>query len=323
MSEKNKRQALGRGLEALLGGEGLGESFPIESIEVLPQRDAAASTASGKKAESAVVGSIASVAINLIDPNPKQPRRQFDEKSLQELSASIKQVGILEPLTVSKQGNRYQLIAGERRLRASKMAGLKEVPVYVRMVTNEKDLLEMGLVENIQREDLNAMDIALSYQALMEAYQYSQDEVGKRVGKDRSTVTNYIRLLKLPAEVQMALSKNDISMGHARALLSEEQPEKQVEWVRRIKDKGLSVRAVEEGLRQEKKEGKPASRKGGDAKPKPAPKLPTWCEEACARLSKKTDSSVEVHKQRGWKGSLQIRFESEEALQEILKKLNA
>ena len=318
MSEKNKRQALGRGLEALLGGEGLGESFPIESIEVLPQRDAAAS---GKKAESAVVGSIASVAIDLIDPNPKQPRRQFDEKALQELSASIKQVGILEPLTVCKQANRYQLIAGERRLRASKLAGLKEVPVYIVMVAGERDLLEMGLVENIQREDLNAMDIALSYQALMEAYQYSQDEVGKRVGKDRSTVTNYIRLLKLPAEVQMALSKNDISMGHARALLSEEQPEKQVEWVRRIKDKGLSVRAVEEGLRQEKKEGKPASRKGGDAKP--APKLPTWCEEACARLSKKTDSSVEVHKQRGWKGSLQIRFESEEALQEILKKLNA
>ncbi len=320
MSEKNKRKALGRGLEALLGGDGFsGESFPIESIEVLPQREAA-SSASGKKTESAVVGSIASVDINLIDPNPKQPRRQFDEKSLQELSASIRQVGILQPLTVNKHGNRYQLIAGERRLRASKMAGLKEVPVYIVMVANEKDLLEKGLIENIQRDDLNAMDIALSYQALMDAYQCNQDEVGKRVGKDRTTVTNYIRLLKLPAEVQMALSKNDITMGHARALLSEEQPEKQVEWVRRIKDKGLSVRAVEEGLRQGKKEGKPASRKGDV---KPAPKLPAWCEEACARLSKKTDTSVEVHKQRGWKGNLQIRFESEEALQEILKKLNA
>ena len=316
-SGKNKRQALGRGLEALLGDGG----FTMNPVaEVQPKPEKVSTVSSAMESESGVVGAIAAISIDLIDPNPQQPRTQFDEQALQELSASIRELGLIEPLVVRKQGKRYQLISGERRLRASKMAGLKEVPVYIRMA-NENEMLEMGLVENIQREDLNAMDIALSYQALVDAYQYSQDQVGKRVGKDRSTVTNYMRLLKLPAEVQLALKNNEISMGHARALLAEERSDKQVEWVRRIKDKALSVRAVEEGLRQEKKEGKPASRKSTDAKP--APKLPAWCEEACARLSKKTDSSVEVHKQRGWKGSLQIRFESEEALQEILKKLNA
>lgn len=329
MSGKNKRNALGRGLDALLGDSGFGLN-PSESVDglagvaggagaagadVLPRKDDRQSLRHAyAEAEQSVIGAIAAIDIDLIDVNPQQPRTQFDEQALQELSDSIREHGIIQPLTVRKHGKRYQLISGERRLRASKRAGLTEVPVYIRMA-NENEMLEMGLVENIQREELNAMDIALSYQALADAYQYSQDEVSKRVGKDRSTVTNYMRLLKLPAEVQLALKNNDISMGHARALLSEENPGKQVDWVRRIKEKGLSVRAVEQGLRQEK-----AGRK---AAPATETVLPEWCVEDSRKLSEKLEAAVEVRKQKGGKGSLQIRFSSEKELRKILERLNA
>lgn len=329
MSGKNKRNALGRGLDALLGDSGFGLN-PSESVDglagvaggagaagadVLPRKDDRQSLRHAyAEAEQSVIGAIAAIDIDLIDVNPQQPRTQFDEQALQELSDSIREHGIIQPLTVRKHGKRYQLISGERRLRASKRAGLTEVPVYIRMA-NENEMLEMGLVENIQREELNAMDIALSYQALADAYQYSQDEVSKRVGKDRSTVTNYMRLLKLPAEVQLALKNNDISMGHARALLSEENPGKQVDWVRRIKEKGLSVRAVEQGLRQEK-----AGRK---AAPATETVLPEWCVEDSRKLSEKLEAAVEVCKQKGGKGSLQIRFSSEKELRKILERLNA
>lgn len=319
MSGKNKRNALGRGLDALLGDSGFGGVNPVEmpagGADVLPRKEDRQSLRHGyAEAEQGVIGAIAAIDIDLIDVNPQQPRTQFDEQALQELSDSIREHGIIQPLTVRKHGKRYQLISGERRLRASKRAGLTEVPVYIRMA-NENEMLEMGLVENIQREELNAMDIALSYQALADAYAYSQDEVSKRVGKDRSTVTNYMRLLKLPAEVQLALKNNDISMGHARALLSEENPEKQVDWVRRIMEKGLSVRAVEEGLRQ----GKASRKTVSDA----VPALPDWCVEDSRRLSEKLDTAVEVRKQKGGKGSLQIRFSSEKELQKILNLLNA
>lgn len=329
MSGKNKRNALGRGLDALLGDSGFGLN-PSESVDglagvaggagaagadVLPRKDDRQSLRHAyAEAEQSVIGAIAAIDIDLIDVNPQQPRTQFDEQALQELSDSIREHGIIQPLTVRKHGKRYQLISGERRLRASKRAGLTEVPVYIRMA-NENEMLEMGLVENIQREELNAMDIALSYQALADAYQYSQDEVSKRVGKDRSTVTNYMRLLKLPAEVQLALKNNDISMGHARALLSEENPGKQVDWVRRIKEKGLSVRAVEQGLRQEK-----AGRK---AAPATETVLPEWCVADSRKLSEKLEAAVEVRKQKGGKGSLQIRFSSEKELRKILERLNA
>ncbi|MDE7149521.1 MAG: ParB/RepB/Spo0J family partition protein [Bacteroidales bacterium] len=317
MSGKNKRNALGRGLDALLGDSGFGiepADMPAGGT-VLPQKDDRQNLRHAyAEAEQSVIGAIAAIDIALIDVNPQQPRTQFDEQALQELSDSIREHGIIQPLTVRKHGKRYQLISGERRLRASKQAGLTEVPVYIRMA-NENEMLEMGLVENIQREELNAMDIALSYQALADAYRYSQEEVSKRVGKDRSTVTNYMRLLKLPAEVQLALKNNDISMGHARALLAEENPEQQVGWVRRIMEKGLSVRAVEEGIRQGK-----AGRKTVSAA---VPALPDWCVEDSRRLSEKLDTAVEVRKQKGGKGSLQIRFSSEKELQKILNLLNA
>mgnify|MGYP001036655443 CR=1 FL=1 len=317
MSGKNKRNALGRGLDALLGDSGFGMN-PSEmpsGVNVLPQKDDRQSLRHAyAEAEQGVIGAIAAIDIDLIDVNPQQPRTQFDEQALQELSDSIREHGIIQPLTVRKHGKRYQLISGERRLRASKKAGLAEVPVYIRMA-NENEMLEMGLVENIQREELNAMDIALSYQALADAYAYSQDEVSKRVGKDRSTVTNYMRLLKLPAEVQLALKNNDISMGHARALLAEENPEKQVDWVRRIREKGLSVRAVEQGIRQEK-----AGRKAAKAGPAA---LPDWCVEDSRKLSEKLETAVEVRPQKGGKGSLQIRFSSEKELRKILDRLNA
>ena len=317
MSGKTKRNALGRGLDALLGDSGFGINAPEMAADnpVVPQKDDRQTLRHAyEEAEQSVIGAIAAIDIDLIDVNPQQPRTQFDEQALQELSDSIKEHGIIQPLTVRKHGKRYQLISGERRLRASKRAGLAEVPVYIRMA-NENEMLEMGLVENIQREELNAMDIALSYQALADAYQYSQDEVSKRVGKDRSTVTNYMRLLKLPAEVQLALKNNEISMGHARALLAEANPKKQVDWVRRIKEKGLSVRAVEQGLRQDK----PARKAGGEAKPV----LPEWCVEDSRKLSEKLETAVEVRKQKGGKGSLQIHFSSEKELRQILNRLNA
>ena len=287
MSGKTKRNALGRGLDALLGDSGFGINAPEMAADnpVVPQKeDRQTLRHAYEEAEQSVIGAIAAIDIGLIDVNPQQPRTQFDEQALQELSDSIKEHGIIQPLTVRKHGKRYQLISGERRLRASKRAGLAEVPVYIRMA-NENEMLEMGLVENI----------ALSYQALADAYQYSQDEVSKRVGKDRSTVTNYMRLLKLPAEVQLALKNNEISMGHARALLAEENPKKQVDWVRRIKEKGLSVRAVEQGLRQDK----PARKAGAEAKPV----LPEWCVEDSRKLSEKLETAVEVRKQKGGKGS--------------------
>ena len=317
MSGKTKRNALGRGLDALLGDSGFGINAPEMAADnpVVPQKDDRQPLRHAyEEAEQSVIGAIAAIDIDLIDVNPQQPRTQFDEQALQELSDSIKEHGIIQPLTVRKHGKRYQLISGERRLRASKRAGLAEVPVYIRMA-NENEMLEMGLVENIQREELNAMDIALSYQALADAYQYSQDEVSKRVGKDRSTVTNYMRLLKLPAEVQLALKNNEISMGHARALLAEENPKKQVDWVRRIKEKGLSVRAVEQGLRQDK----PARKAGAETKPV----LPEWCVEDSRKLSEKLETAVEVRKQKGGKGSLQIHFSSEKELRQILNRLNA
>lgn len=320
MSGKNKRNALGRGLDALLGDSGFGVApaeMPAAAGAVPRKDDRLTLQHAYAEAEQSVIGAIAAIDIDLIDVNPQQPRTQFDEQALRELSDSIREHGIIQPLTVRKHGKRYQLISGERRFRASKMAGLAEVPVYIRMA-NENEMLEMGLVENIQREELNAMDIALSYQALADAYQYSQDEVSKRVGKDRSTVTNYLRLLKLPAEVQLALKNNEISMGHARALLAEDDPEKQVDWVRRIIEKGLSVRAVEQGLRQEKNGVSAAGKVAAETA-----ELPDWCVADSRRLAERLETTVEVKRQKSGKGSLQIRFSSERELQNILELLNA
>jgi len=228
-----KKQSLGRGLSALLENA---------------KTDVTTSTA-GENAP--VVGTIANIPVECIETNPFQPRTFFEENALAELAESIKQHGIIQPITVRKLGyDKYQLISGERRFRASQIAQLKEVPAYIR-IANDQEMLEMALVENIQREDLDAIEISLSYKRLIEECKLTQDALSEKVGKQRSTITNYLRLLKLPAEIQLGIRAREITMGHARALINVEVKEKQLEIYYRIAEEDLSVRQVEELARGE------------------------------------------------------------------------
>lgn len=190
------------------------------------------------------------IDIRQIETNPFQPRSNFDQEALEELASSIKQLGIIQPITVREVGNdKYQIISGERRYRASLIAGLTEIPAFIRHA-DDNNMLELALVENIQREDLDAMEVAISYQRLMDECQLTQENVSERVGKKRSTITNYLRLLKLPAEIQLAIRQRQIGMGHARALINIEEPEQQLNLLQDILDRGLSVRQVEDAVRR-------------------------------------------------------------------------
>ncbi len=190
--------------------------------------------------------SISEIALDKIYPNPDQPRRTFDEEALEELAQSIKEHGVISPITLRKDANkRYMIIAGERRFRASKMAGLDSIPAYIRTAKDEQ-VMEWALIENIQREDLDAIEIALAYQRLMDEYNLTQERMSERVGKKRATVANYLRLLKLPAEIQLGIKEKKIDMGHARAILGSPSPEQQLSIYKRILQNGLSVRKVEE-----------------------------------------------------------------------------
>lgn len=220
--------ALGRGLGALIDDA----TDPIRNQEARPE----------KRFVSELVNEI---EIDKIDVNPFQPRTQFDEEALRELSDSISKLGIIQPLTVRAVDGRFQLISGERRLRAAKLAGLKTVPVFIR-TADDQGMLEMALVENIQREDLNAIEVAISYQRLIEECNLTQETLSERVGKKRATISNYLRLLKLPAEIQLGISQNLISMGHARALITIEDPKVQLDIYHQTINEGLSVRRVEE-----------------------------------------------------------------------------
>lgn len=194
--------------------------------------------------------SVARIPLENILPNPKNPRKDFDETALKELAASLKEFDVVQPLTVSKLNNgKYQLVAGERRLRAAKIAGLKDVPAYIRQA-NDQELLELALLENLQREDLNAIEIGLSYKRMMDELNYTQDQVAERMGKERSTVANYIRLLKLPPDIQLAVRNGSLSMGHARALINIDTIDKQIYVYNEIKSRGLSVRQTEELVRK-------------------------------------------------------------------------
>jgi ParB family chromosome partitioning protein len=219
MAAINKRNALGRGLDAL-----------IDMGEI----------------ETSGTSSINEIELSRIQPNPDQPRREFDEQALEELAASIREIGIVQPISLRQQANgSYQIIAGERRYRAAHLAGLTSIPAYIRTVEDEA-VMEMALIENIQREDLNAIEIALSFKKLIDQYNLTQEQLSERVGKKRTTVANYLRLLKLPAEVQIGLRDKLIDMGHARALLSVENASVQLELYKAIITEGLSVRKVEE-----------------------------------------------------------------------------
>lgn len=290
-----KKKALGRGLSAIL-----------ES----PDTDITSEDISGNF----VAGAIASLPISQIEANPFQPRTDFDEETLTDLAASIKEQGIIQPLTVRKMGyDKYQLIAGERRLKASQIAGLTEVPCYIR-IANDQQMLEMALVENIQRENLNAIEIGISYQRLLDECNFSQDELCKRVGKDRSTITNYIRLLRLPAEVQVAIRDNKISMGHARALINIDDEETQVTILHNIISKDLSVREVEEIARNLNKQS--SVRKEPTKRPL-APNLESLREDLSGRLA----ARVNVNIGNKGRGNITINFSSQKQLETILSDL--
>lgn len=235
LNPKQNKEALGKGIRSLL-----------QSI------DADLKTSSGELKTAVVENAtgINRIPVDDIESNPKQPRHDFDEQSLQELSDSIRVHDIVQPITVTKlPSGKYRLIAGERRWRATKMAGLKDIPAYIRQA-NDDQLLELALLENLQREDLNAMEVALSYKRMTDELGYSQEQVAERMSIDRSTVSNFIRLLKLPPDIQVAVRTGELSMGHARALINVDTIEKQLFVFKDIKEKGLSVRQTEELVRQ-------------------------------------------------------------------------
>ena len=236
MSQPNKKDALGKGIRSLLQNidSDLKNTAGALSQEVVEQASSAMR-----------------IPLEQIEVNPKQPRRDFDETALNELAASIRIHDIIQPLTVTRMpSGKFRLIAGERRFRASKLAGLKDVPVYIRQA-NDTELLELSLLENLQRKDLNAIEVALSYKRLMDELEYTQEQVAERMGKERSTVTNYIRLLKLPPDIQVAVRSGELSMGHARALINVDLVDKQLFIFQEIKKKGLSVRQTEELVRKQ------------------------------------------------------------------------
>ncbi len=297
-SNPKKRSALGRGLGALLD-------------------NAATDITTTQPAE--VMGGVMLLAITSIEANPFNPRSNFEKEALRELSESISVHGIIQPLTVRKLGrDKYQLISGERRFRASQMAGLKEVPAYVR-VANDQTMLEMALVENIQREDLNAIEIALSYQRLIDECNLTQDQLSQKIAKSRSSITNLLRLLKLPAEIQLGVRDNLISMGHARALVSAGDEKRQLELYRQIIDFQLSVREIEELIRtgESRQASEPTA-----VKPTPSASISASQEVFRLHLSDRISSKVEIKKSNQGNGKIVINFSSEVDLNRIIELLN-
>jgi ParB family transcriptional regulator, chromosome partitioning protein len=239
-----KKQALGRGLSALLENAPVSNSSRGNSAPV-------AEVAEPREEIGNVAGPISLVRIAQIEANPFQPRQDFNPDALIELAQSIRELGLIQPITVRKiSAQKYQIISGERRFRAAQMAGIEEVPVYIR-TANDQAMLEMALVENIQRENLNALEVAISYKRLMEECNMNTEQLADRVGKDRTTVTNYVRLLKLPPEIQVGIIEKKISMGHARALINAEPEARQLRIYRQILEKDLSVRKVEELVKED------------------------------------------------------------------------
>lgn len=293
----NKRNALGKGLGALL-------TSPDTDI----------TTKSASQGDSAVVGSISELQVDQIEANPFQPRTFFEEEALRELAESIQEMGLIQPVTVRKLGyDKYQLISGERRFRASQMAGLTTIPAYIR-IANDQAMLEMALVENIQREELDSIEIGLAYQRLIEELKLTQEEVSEKVAKKRSTVANYLRLLKLPPEIQLGIRERKISMGHARALVAMEDPKQQLSLYNQILSSEMSVRQVEEATRKNKQTDSGAVR---------AVKLvlPAELKAAINSLHKRLAAPVDIKTDKDGKGQLNIRFNSPEELAELLSKL--
>jgi len=298
----SKKKALGRGLSALLSDSPNDEKLEVE-IPVGLSSTSTTSTASG----------MTEISIDEIEVNPFQPRTHFDQEALQELAESIKVHGIIQPITVRRLApHQYQLISGERRFQASKLAGLKAIPAYLR-AADDQQMLEMALIENIQRENLNAIEIALSYQRLISECNLKQEELGERVGKNRTTVTNYLRLLKLPPDIQIAVRDNKLSMGHARAIISVENADHQLYIFKQTLAEELSVRKVEELVRQLSTE-KTTEKESNTAAPQPVSREISQLQ---SKLSAHFGTRVVV-KTDGKKGEIKIPFLSIEDLNRLL-----
>ena len=294
-----KKRALGKGLSALL--ENANTDITTKNTGL----------------EAKTVGSIATIDVERIEANPFNPRTSFEEEALEELKESIMVHGIIQPLTVRKLGrDQYQLISGERRFRASQLAGLKEVPCYIR-IANDQTMLEMALVENIQREDLNAIEVGLSYQRLIDECNLTQEKLSQKLGKSRSNITNFLRLLKLPAPIQVGIREGLISMGHARALVSAGEESEQIEIFKKIITDGLSVREVEALIKGIKAGGSVSSASSASAKYD----FDNQALEFTTRLSEKLNAKVQLSANNKGKGKLVINFDSEDELNEIINKI--
>lgn len=307
MAAQQRKIGLGKGLGALLNDEDIKVSQSASKSEL----DEALQQPQAK-----VVGGIDFIPVNNIKVNPYQPRTDFDEEALKELSDSIKLQGLIQPITVRQiSKNEYQLISGERRLRASKLAGIEAIPAYVR-TANDQQMLEMALIENIQRENLNAIEVALSFQRMIEECNLKQEELGDRVSKNRSTVTNYLRLLKLPPVIQAAIRDGQLSMGHARALINVGEVDKQLYVYREIVQKALSVRKTEELVRALQQDG--PNKKKGNSKALSF-QYQKIEDDLASRFA--TRVRLNLNNTKG-KGAIEIPFSSEEDLSRILELLD-
>lgn len=298
MTSPNKKDALGKGIRSLL-----------QNIDTDLKNTA------GNLRPDVVEQStgILRIPLDQVEVNPKQPRHDFDETAMQELAASIKMHDIIQPLTVSKiPGGKYRLIAGERRWRAARLAGIKDIPVYVRQA-NDVQLLELSLLENLQRENLNAIEIALSYKRLMDELDYTQEQVAERMGKERSTVTNYIRLLKLPPDIQVAVRNGQLTMGHARALINVDVVDKQLFIFNEIRNRGLSVRQTEELVRK---------LYTGAVKVAVKTALPPAFKKIEDNLASNFNTKVKLTHSKKGNGSILFEYYSLEELNALLDKLN-
>ena len=288
-----KKRVLGRGLSAIFSEQ----THQVDQLE-------------GQS--NYVKDSIHNISLDLIDANPSQPRTIFDDQKITELAHSIKSLGLIQPITVRAIGNRYQIIAGERRFRASKIAGLKELPAYIRFI-NDSQILELALVENIQRQDLNAIEIAYAYQRLIEECSLSSEQLSDKVGKDRSTIINYLRLLKLPPQVQKAVMEEKISMGHARAIVNIEDEILQNELFEQILKEELSVRSTEQAVKVLK----------SDAKKNNKTTLPKNFKNYEQKLNGFFSSKIKLKVEQNGKVNITIPFKSEAEIIEFLKKLES
>ena len=300
----NKKKALGKGLGALLedsrgADSGSNSHYDIEK-DLLP------------------IGTVANVPLDKIESNPYQPREDFAEENLTELANSIKEQGVIQPVTVRKiEDDKYQLITGERRLKASKMAGLEDIPAYVR-TADDHAMLEMAIVENIQRENLNPVEIAIGYQRLMEEHNFTQEVLSERLGKSRSSIANYIRLLKLPADIQIGLRQEKITMGHARSLIAIENTQNQLDIYNDIIAQNLSVREVEEIVQNLEKE----KNKEAPVKKQTKNTLPKYYDEMQKKLTETLGNKVQVKTKTGEKGKIILNFSSPDEFEKIIGMIN-